>query len=543
MVETIVGKVKFTYEDLTEEQIAELQSPANETMETIVSSESGRVEAEAERVAAESGRVEAEAQRVLLYEAIDETIDERVDNKLNSYETIDNSSFSMQTYYTVNAYSVGDTVLHENVANTYSYAYNSYFVSSDETLGVVISGTGGSLSSRLYMVVSNETNKVLEIAASGVVMEDYYITYENARIYITVSQSDSYSLKVLSRSVYNLFGDVAAVEESIEELYDKVETITPMMYNPPLDLRRSTLRVLDIGNSYTVDVTSYLDNLITASGVDVDDMCIYYANRGSASYKNWYDVYHDTDTSTYTIGQIAGGLDSDIVTGTGAIGDGELFRKALSDNEWDLIIIHQYSSYAPYYDQWEDDSNAGYLSQLIRLLRMHQPQATLGFLLTHSYASNYGSNSEGSSLDRWQLIADSAKRLRVNYGFDFIIPYGTAVQNLRSSSLNTLNSDTGYYNDFTTDGTHCASGLGDYVASCCYFQSLIAPRYGVSVLGNSYNSITVSNSTGTYQGGISVTPENAWVAQKAGFIAAYNWYENINPEDIYLGENPFAVEV
>ncbi|MFR9552469.1 MAG: hypothetical protein SNG90_08970, partial [Rikenellaceae bacterium] len=297
MVETIVGKVKFTYEDLTEEQIAELQSPANEIMETIVSSESGRAEAEAERVAAESDRVEAEAQRVLLYETIDETIDERVDNKLNSYETIDNSSFSMQTYYTVNEYSVGDTVLHENVANTYSYAYNSYFISSDDTLGVVISGTGGSLSSRLYMVVSNETNKVLEIAASGVVLEDYYITYENARIYITVSQSNSYSLKVLSRSVYNLFGDVAAVEESIEELYDKVETVTPMMYNPPLDLRRSTLRVLDIGNSYTVDATSYLANLIAASGADVDDMCIYYANRGSASYKSWYDVYHDSDTS------------------------------------------------------------------------------------------------------------------------------------------------------------------------------------------------------------------------------------------------------
>lgn len=87
--------------------------------------------------------------------------------------------------------------------------------------------------------------------------------------------------------------------------------------------------------------------------------------------------------------------------------------------------------------------------------------------------------------------------------------------------------------DLTNDGTHCADGLGDYTAACCYFQSLIAPRYGVSVLNNPYRvSITPS---GTYpESVVSVTDENAYIAQKAAFLACYNWYDCINPENIEL---------
>ena len=65
--------------------------------------------------------------------------------------------------------------------------------------------------------------------------------------------------------------------------------------------------------------------------------------------------------------------------------------------------------------KWEEDGAAGYLSKFIRLLRKHQPQATIGFLLVHSYWSGFSSNSEGSSYERWYKIAQSAKELRANY--------------------------------------------------------------------------------------------------------------------------------
>ena len=295
----------------------------------------------------------------------------------------------------------------------------------------------------------------------------------------------------------------------------------PKMFNPPINIFKQELRVLDIGNSYTDDATHYLSNLVDASGIDVSNICLYKAIRGGASYKNWYDIFHDQDTSSYSIYKCFGNLSCDI-SGTADVGNGEKFRNTLKNNKFDLIIIHQVSVYAPYFDKWEEDSSAGYLSKFIRLIRKYQPQATLGFLLVHSYWSGYAGNTEKSSLERWKKIADSAKKLRLNYGIDFIIPYGTAIQNLRASSLNNEY-------DLTSDGTHCANGLADYTAACTYFQSLIAPRYGISVLDNSAR-ITVEQTENYHSSDISVTDENAPIAQRAAFLACYNMWECQNPE-------------
>ena len=299
--------------------------------------------------------------------------------------------------------------------------------------------------------------------------------------------------------------------------------IAPCMYNPPLDLKKSQLRVLDIGNSYTEDSTHYLARITQASGIDVSDMCLYKAIRGGASFKNWYDVYHDSDSTSYTVSKILGGL-SATIEGNVAANNGERFRNTLISNKWDLIIIHQVSTYAPYFDRWEEDSNAGYLSKFISLIRKHQPQATIGFLLVHSYWSYYPQNTEKSSYKRWEAIADSVKKLRAKYGIDFVIPYGTAIQNIRQSSLNNEY-------DLTADGTHCADGIADYTAACCYFQSLLAPRYGISILGNTCRISDIGESA---YPGITVTDENASICQKAAFLATYNWYQVYNPDETDL---------
>lgn len=76
------------------------------------------------------------------------------------------------------------------------------------------------------------------------------------------------------------------------------------------------------------------------------------------------------------------------------------------------------------------------MSDFIRLIRKHQPQAAIGTLLVHSYQSTYSGNTEKSTIKRWKKIANSVARLKMEYGIDFIIPYGTAIENLRASSLN-----------------------------------------------------------------------------------------------------------
>ena len=61
-----------------------------------------------------------------------------------------------------------------------------------------------------------------------------------------------------------------------------------------------------------------------------------------------------------------------------------------------------------------------------------------------------------------------------------VIPAGTAIMNLRTSELNTPQMK-----EFTRDGYHLSKGAGRYAAACTWFEYLLQPVYGISVLGNS----------------------------------------------------------
>lgn len=290
--------------------------------------------------------------------------------------------------------------------------------------------------------------------------------------------------------------------------------------NPIHNLRKENLRILDIGNSYTNDATHYLPLIAEAAGVTTG-YSLYKAIRSGSSFKHWVDTYNDLDTLDNAVARLAGDTLSEVTTGARGAGDGSLFRGALQNGKWDLILIHQVSTYATDFESWNGNTDAGYLKELIQIIRQTNPQATIGFYLVHSYRSSYS----GTSLERWENIATATKDLRLNYGIDFIIPYGTAVQNLRSTPLN-----DGY--DFSTDGTHLADGLGDYVAACCYWQSVFAPRFG-SIEGNTFRITDLDENT---KGVKNVTDETASIAQKAAILAVKNMYEvtNIDCFDTYM---------
>ena len=322
-------------------------------------------------------------------------------------------------------------------------------------------------------------------------------------------------LKQMNAEISRLKNSVADLEHRIESTLRTVSK----MYNPPVNFQKEDLKVLDIGNSYTQDAQTYLPQIIKASGIDTD-FSLYRAFRPSASFKTWVDCWNDADNESYSIDFCAGTVINGI-SGYGSVSDGTLFRKALQSVKWDIILIHQVSTYSNDYSLWEGDGAGGYLQELIRIIRVTNPQATIGYLMTHSYRGSYWANSEGSSLLRWRNTAEATKQLKQEYGIDFIIPYGTAVQNLRASSLN----DT---YEFSEDGTHMGAGLGDYVAGCCYFESLLAPRYGVSVWGNTFRLTNLDEGVG---GRRNITDQTAIVAQKAAILATLDMWNVSNPDD------------
>ena len=316
--------------------------------------------------------------------------------------------------------------------------------------------------------------------------------------------------------------DISRLQASVEELEKRIAETSgavSKMYNPPVNFHKADLKVLDIGNSYTQDAQTYLPQIIAASGIDTD-FSLYRAFRPSASFKTWVDCWNDSDNEYYSI-DFCAGTSLDGISGSGSASDGALFRKALQSVKWDIILIHQVSTYSNDYSLWEGNGAGGYLQELIRIIRVTNPQATIGYLMTHSYRGSYWANSEGSSYLRWRNIADATKQLKLEYGIDFIIPYGTAVQNLRASSLN-----DGY--EFSEDGTHMGAGLGDYVAGCCYFESLLAPRYGVSIWGNTFRLTNLDESKG---GRRNITDQTAIVAQKAAILATLDMWNVSDPDD------------
>lgn len=291
---------------------------------------------------------------------------------------------------------------------------------------------------------------------------------------------------------------------------------TPSLWAAEEWLDKDSLKVLHIGNSYTNDATALLPLVARASGSDVSRMCLYKLTRPAASFRSWVDMYNDEDSEPYTLTKVMGGMEISVAPGTAEAGDGSLWRRLLTEEQWDLIVIQQRSIFAPYYDQWTGHDRGGYLEELLSLLATYQPHAKIGWTLVHSYWSEYADNEEHSSLRRWEMIAESSRRLCEDYGIDFVIPYGTAVQNLRSTSLNNEY-------DLTRDGQHCALGLCQYTAACCYYEALIAPRSGISVWGNAAR-YTVKDDASTGYPSWDVTDENAAIGQAAAIWAVKNPY-------------------
>ena len=332
--------------------------------------------------------------------------------------------------------------------------------------------------------------------------------------YYTSEEIDAL-LKQMNEDVSRLQACVGELEMRIAETSGAVSK----MYNPPVNFHKADLKVLDIGNSYTQDAQTYLPQIIKAAGID-NDFSLYRAFRPSASFKTWVDCWNDSDNENYSV-DFCAGTALDGISGSGRASDGALFRKTLQSVKWDIILIHQVSTYSNDYSLWEGDGAGGCLQELIRIIRVTNPQATIGYLMTHSYRGTYWANSEGSSYQRWRNIADATKQLKLEYDIDFIIPYGTAVQNLRASSLN-----DSY--EFSEDGTHMGAGLGDYVAGCCYFESLLAPRYGVSIFGNTFRVTNLDESKG---GRRNITDQTAVVAQKAAILATLDMWNVSDPDD------------
>lgn len=320
-----------------------------------------------------------------------------------------------------------------------------------------------------------------------------------------------------------LFCICISCSETDEIILSKEVGIVPLSDSV---LLKPHLKVLDIGNSYTDDATEYLPYLVEKLGVNIDDFCLYKATMGGASFRNWYRAYNDLNSASYKVRKVIGNLKANATEGSCSTNDGSLFRQLLHAETWDVIFVHQVSRYATDYEKWREQSASGYLEELLDIIQNNQPDCTLGFLLIHSYDDEYANNLEQSSLTRWEHIANATQLFVNDFGIKVLIPYGTAIQNLRSTEFNNNAS-------LTRDGSHLGYGLARYTAACCYYETLLSPRTGVSILGK---DIPYEVEEIPEKSQYSVTVANMETAQKAAVLACLNPFVCINPNDFEIEE-------
>lgn len=232
--------------------------------------------------------------------------------------------------------------------------------------------------------------------------------------------------------------------------------------NPPTTIK--SLKVLAIGNSFSVDAMEHLYTIAKAEGVSEIVLGNLYIGgcplnqhadnikTGEAAYK-----YYKNTTGEWAVNPQYVSL-----------------LQGLQDEQWDIITMQQSSGNSGLTDTYQP-----YLDELIAFVNENKtnPEAKLFWHMTWAYQSdsthvpfaNYGNNQNSMYLGIVNALQKSVEPVNA---FEKTLPVGTAIQNARTSFV----GDT-----LTRDGFHL-SDLGRVIAAYTWYAVIDGqPLYAVNI--------------------------------------------------------------
>lgn len=361
--------------------------------------------------------------------------------------------------------------------------------------------SAGSVSARAY-AVADEWGYVSQVAESNESTIESPAILEISKygwMYINCMNTSLDGFKV------ELTVDIHSVLDMYAGIHENIIPQVPSYKNSPLPTLSdvSEIKILAIGNSYTIDGVEYLDEIASASTIDRTKFAVYQCVLSSGSLTDWVDLY-ETDGTTRA-DRKAGLALASVTSGT---------LKQILSQEWDIIVLQQVSGDAIDYSTFNPS-----IRKLIGYIRENctNQKVCIAWQLVWAYNSSYGNPPHG--INRYNAICNVCKQMIMDNGIDVIIPTGTAIQNARNTSLNTEH-------ELTRDNSHLSYGVGRYVAACTWFCRLLTPIFNVPILGNSaVHAVTEDEkSTSTYETS-DVTEENSLLCQKCAFYANMNIFD------------------
>ena len=232
----------------------------------------------------------------------------------------------------------------------------------------------------------------------------------------------------------------------------KAPTTTTTTVIPDTGSVPESISILSVGNSFSVDaMQNHLYPMLQAAGCKEIRLGILYV--GGATLETHYENirldrakydYYETTNGTWT-------TTAEYKAST-----------AFALTDWDIVTLQQASGDSGRPITYEN------LDAIVDLIRPQIGDAKMYWQMTwayqadstHSAFGNYNKNQTRM----YRAIVDAMKRKIVdNPDFVGYMPTGTAIQNLRTSSL----GDT-----LTADGYHLKDTYGDYTAALTWFCTL-----------------------------------------------------------------------
>lgn len=296
-------------------------------------------------------------------------------------------------------------------------------------------------------------------------------------------------------------------------------------FNPLLPWKKSKLRILCIGNSYMQGSQACLPAIMQAAGLTLNDIQIDWDYQQMTRLGFWLDKLRNNEaglTHMY-LSSSNGNLKWSGDSGNNSTG----LRDRISGTSWDVIMLQEYpvsggqgtTGYNDVADVYS--SYRSYLTEFVTAIKQYCPNKKVTIVWHMIWHNSYDMSTSDAG---WRNICNAVKEMVADTGIDVVIPTGTAIRN--ACYTNTFNGNN--HACLVRDGVgHLAYGVAEYIAACAVFETMVAPNWGMTVLGNSAipTISQSSNPSGNYAGSeIAVTAENKELCQRCAIAACKDWY-------------------
>ena len=304
---------------------------------------------------------------------------------------------------------------------------------------------GGTASGRAYSFL-NSKKQVLSQSSSGEFIDDTLVAPKDSSYIVFNSYNDS---------SYVIYGKKTRWQIEIENLRNE------------LIPKKRTLKVLCFGNSFTEDSMGYVPTIFKniVPNIDLTLVIAYIGGCPLAQHLANFTGEQQNDGTVYNPKPY--NLHKSINGSSWQTIHNQTVDVILANEEWDIITFQQSggtasSDWNTYYEPFIFKLQNTLFDKLVK---SQMKPVRLGWLLIQgAYFS-----SDSTALNKWQGTADNARKVMEKTGFDVLFPFGTGVQNLRSTTLKSLGDGSAH--NLCADNAHLQEGIGCLVAA--YTNSIV----------------------------------------------------------------------